>query len=231
MPTTAQLRYEVLDALARRERLDALRQALERSREMECWLAGGVVRDVLLGERPNDVDLFVNGPQIADFLADLAREGDLHSGPFGSPRWRPDIAGGYVDIIPIPAFRNGLWECADMTDVLNQFDFTCNAVAVSLRSEAVLDPQNGCRDARSGTLRAVRFDYPDEPIAAGSPLSRPAVLWFRLLHYAAHKRLEIEPVTRRWLRDHAHHRAALDDFETTFFDLHPDALALLGDHA
>jgi len=57
MPTTAQLRYEVLDALARREGLDALRQALERSSEMECWLAGGVVRDV----RVNGVSLGEGG--------------------------------------------------------------------------------------------------------------------------------------------------------------------------
>lgn len=202
-------------------------RSLAGSPDLTCWLAGGVVRDVLLGEQPNDVDLFVDGPQTEAFLADLGRDGQVVRGPFGSPRWRPSDAAGYVDVIPIGAFRNGLWPCTDMKDVLNQFDFTCNAVAVNLRSDAVLDPVNGCRDARERTLRAVRFDYPDEPIAAGHALSRLAVLWFRLLHYAAHKRLVVEPVTARWLRDNAHHRAARDDFEATFFALHRDALSLL----
>jgi hypothetical protein len=225
----AHLRARVLDTLRGREPLAGLWAALERRPRLTCFAAGGIVRDMLLDDPPRDVDLFIDGDEVAAFLDALDRQGELRRGPFGSPRFRPRPGAGYVDIIPIRTFHNGLWPCTDMKDVLNQFDFTCNAVAVDLHADVILDPQNGIRDARARVLRAVRFDYPDEPIAAGGPLSRPGVVWFRLLHYAASKRLDIEPVTLRWLHDNRHHLAQRTTFEETFFALHDDALAPLGD--
>jgi hypothetical protein len=196
---------------------------------VDCFVAGGVVRDVLLESPPlpSDVDLFVGGGEASHFIEDLAVEGTVRRGPFGSPRWTPAGDSSYADVIPIEDFYNGLWRCEGIVDALNQFDFTCNAVALDLRSGRIYDPQNGVRDARKRRLRAVRFDYPDEPIAPNVNLTRPAVLWFRLLHYAMARSLEIEPVTLSWLRASRSHLDSQALFSATLFPFDPRALAVL----
>lgn len=196
-----------------------------------CFVAGGVVRDLLLDLKPSlkDVDLFLNGTGVDGFLDELRDYGEVGTGPFGSPRWMPQGAHCYADVIVIPRFDNGLWPCEDMIDALNQFDFTCNAVALNLRTREVFDPQNGTRDAARRIMRAVRFDYPREPIAPGSELLRPTVLWFRILHYAAAKHLTIEPVTLSWLRSQLEYLEFETVFAKTFFPLHQHAFAPLED--
>jgi tRNA nucleotidyltransferase (CCA-adding enzyme) len=223
------IRDEIFSILESWNGFDIVRDTMQRYSKLDIYVAGGVVRDVLLSEsgHTKDIDLFLNGPDVDQALNHLDCFGTLHTGPFGSPRWIPDGKVQYADVIPIPRFLNGLWACEDILDVLNQFDFTCNAIALDLRSGAFFNPQNGIRDARRRLMRAVRFDYPDEPITPGNELSRPAVLWFRLLHYAASKRLAIEPVTLSWLRDHRHYGSYQKPFVASFFPLQSDALALL----
>lgn len=191
---------------------------------LTIFLAGGSLRDLLHsgGRKPKDLDLFLEGNDLEAALAKLSLEGTIHYGPFGSPRWFPlGTCDFYCDLISVPRFFNGLWSCRDIVDVLNQFDFTANAVALDIRSGAFHDPQNGRRDLSQGMMKAVRFDYPEEPIAPGQRLSRPSVVWFRILHYAAALGLKIEPVTLRWLRAHQSHLALTKDFETLFFPLSP----------
>jgi len=86
-----------------------------------------------------------------------------------------------------------------------------------MRLPRVFDPQNGVRDAKLNMMRAVRFDYPDEPIAAGSSLSRLGVLWIRILHYAGALGLTIEPVTDKWLHDHVSLGVQEHEFGRAFF--------------
>jgi hypothetical protein len=195
--------------------------------EVDVFLAGGSVRDVLL-ERdvdPKDMDFFLGGSGIEKVFTHLADTGTIRHGPFGSPRWFPTGTNVHCDVIPIQGFFNGLWKCEDILDVLNQFDFTGNAVAVHLRTGVVHDPQNGRRDLALRVVRGVRFDYPEEPIGRSIKLTRPAVVWFRILHYAATLDLTIEPVTLEWIRCHSHYAEQLNDFVGFFFPLHPKALA------
>ena len=194
--------------------------AMRRFPSVRIYLAGGIVRNIVAGIAAHikDFDFFIEGAEAHAFLAHLDRHGRLTYGPFGSPRWRAgDGDPVYCDIIRITHFNNGLWRCQDIVDVLNQFDFTANAIALDLRDGAVSDPQNGMRDARDHRLRAVRFDYPDEPISHFTTLSRNAVLWARLQHYAAVLHFDIEPVTQRWLDAHAHYAAELDEFAAVLF--------------
>ncbi len=198
----------------------ALSAVLKDYPNLKIYAAGGVVRDLLLGKStpPKDFDFLLAGESVDGALALLAEEGRLVETPFGSPRWYPPGQGScYCDAIPIVRFHNGLWPCADIVDALNQFDFTANAVAFDLRTGQFYDPQNGRRDLLRQTMRAVRFDYPDEPISAATTLTRNAVLWFRILHYAAKLDFEFEPVTRRWLQAHRHYAECLNDFTATFF--------------
>lgn len=191
--------------------------------DLEIYLAGGALRDALLGrsEPRGDFDLLLAGPSVAEALAVAARDGTVITTPFGSPRWFP--AGSktrYADVMPVERFDNGLWPCEDVVDVLNQFDFTANAVAADLRTGRFFDPQNGRRDVDRRILRAVRFDAPDEPIVPGHPLERNTVLWFRLLHYAARLGFTLEPVTLRWLVGRRANRRHAELFQREFFPLH-----------
>jgi hypothetical protein len=208
---------------------DVVRDLMRRYSEVDIYVAGGVIRDTVLAGNTHlkDVDLFLIGTAVDQVICDLDRHGTVRTGPFGSPRWMPHGTNQYADVIPITRFFNGLWVCQDIVDVLNQFDFTCNAVALDLRTGAFFDPQNGVRDGRQRVMRAVRFDYPEQPIAPDNKLSRPAVLWFRLLHYAASRRLSIEPVTLRWLRENRRYQLHLEPFVSSFFSLHPKALVPL----
>ena len=109
--------------------------------------------------------MFLGGDSTDEILDVLESQGEMVTGPFGSPRWYPTHGTrSSWDLIPIATFWNGLWPCEDIVDVLNQFDFTGNAIAIDVRTGSVYDPQNGRRDMERRTMRAVRFDYPDEPI-------------------------------------------------------------------
>jgi len=140
--------------------------------QTEVFLAGGVLRDYFRTRKcvPKDFDFFLGGVNIDEFVEHLAEHGTLSKGPFGSPRWRPSASSArYADIVPIDRFNNGMWCCKDIVDALNQFDFTANAIALDMRRPRLFDPQNGIRDSVATTMRAVRFDYPEEPISPELP--------------------------------------------------------------
>ena len=186
---------------------------------VDVYLAGGAVRDAVAGRpsSPKDFDFFIAGSECDGFLARLGELGKLSHGPFGSPRWVPTSEDRFADIIPIARFNNGVERCATMTDALRQFDFTANAIALDLRHGNFLDPCGGLADLRAGILRAVRLDYPEEPIAPGIALSRNTVLWMRFMHYADRLGLEPDPTTKAWLVRHRHHDTARLWFADIFF--------------
>jgi hypothetical protein len=198
----------------------ALRAALDRLPRMRVYLGGGVVRQVLLGSarQSKDFDLFFDGDSMEVLVGELERAGRVLRGPYGAPRWLPHPDGASAaDLIPIRRFTNGLWPCENIVDVLNQVDFTLNALAVDLRTGAVFDPQNGRRDARRRVMRAVRFDRPAKPIRPEVPVSHRTALWHRLVHYASVLKLRIEPVTLRWLQANRPNEADSRQFAQWFF--------------
>lgn len=201
----------------------ALVRALERFTDLRAFLAGGVVRDCLLETSTplKDFDFFLKGSSIEAAVEFLANQGDLEHTPYGSPRWFPNSnRKQYADLMSIEDFIPGLWKCEDIVDVLNQFDFTANAVAFDLRTGESFDPQNGARDALRRTMKMVRFDYPEGPFIAGAELSRNAVLWFRVLHYARVLGLTIEPFTLEWLKAHRAFNRHAHEFSHLFFRPH-----------
>jgi tRNA nucleotidyltransferase (CCA-adding enzyme) len=193
--------------------------------EMVLYLAGGALRDLLAGlsSRSNDLDFFfAEESDLDDVAHQLGHEGRIERNVFGSPRWYPagedDL---YCDLMAIRRFHNGLGRCRDILDVLGQFDFSGNAMALDLRSGRFFDPFDGASDLRRHIMRAIRFDHPDEPLVPGHDLSRTQVLWLRLVHYTALLGLEIEPATLAWLREHAPALRKRARFEEVFHRLHP----------
>ncbi len=230
MLDTASIVQPVIASLEAWPGYRALSEVIASLAELEIYLAGGVVRDSILGRKhsPHDFDFFLGGGEVVEeALTMLERYGRMWSTPFGSPRWQPVEGPVHCDLVPIARFDDGLWPCEDIIDVLNQFDFTGNAVAVDLRTGAFFDPQNGQRDLLRRVLRAVRFDFAEEPIALGQALTRRTVLWFRLLHYASKLSLTIEPITLSWLLEHRELEHRAKAFEVAFFRPTPGYLSPL----
>ncbi len=189
--------------------------------ENHFFLSGGALRDVLAGNNfyIKDIDLFLTAVGFEKINGFLLQNGKLTTNQFGSYRWFPgDSDNFYYDVIIIQRFYNGLWPCRDITDVLNQFDITANAVAIDLSNGVLHNPQNGIDDIEKKVLRAVRFDFPELPVSADMPISRISVLWFRYNYYARRLGFEIEPLTQQWITDNSHRAADLDKFKTYFFD-------------
>jgi hypothetical protein len=198
----------------------AVKTALVDVPGLEVYLSGGAIRDVLLGNRRpiKDFDLFVDGPRVDRFFQRLETAGRMESNPYGSPRWFPAPDGApYADLIPVRRFSNGLWQCRNILDVLNQFDCTVNAAAIDLRTGAFLDPQNACRDAARRMMHAIRLDLPATPVRPGARVTHAGGLWHRLIHYACSLGLEIEPQTARWLLEHRPPQAESRRFSELFF--------------
>ena len=188
--------------------------------DVELYLAGGSVRNIILGEREiKDFDFFIKSSNKKEILENLSTNGKVTYGPFGSPRWYPKANTEiYCDLIWINEFYNGLWRCEDIIDVLNQFDFTANAVAIDIKSANIFNPENGLRDIENKIIRAVRFDYPNEPISDQTSLKRLEVLWFRLLHYSNKYDMKIEEVTRAWLQKNSVFAKQELEFSKIFFN-------------
>jgi len=66
---------------------------------LDVYLAGGVVRDSLLGRNasPRDFDFFLSGDDMDSTLERLGKQGLLTVGPFGSPRWHSNEDGQYCE--------------------------------------------------------------------------------------------------------------------------------------
>jgi hypothetical protein len=204
-----------------------LAEAMRAFQDVQVYLAGGVVRNALMGNSaaPKDFDFFLQGTHVKEAIEHLGLSGRLQSTPYGSPRWYPKNHGNtHADLIPVTDFSPGLWACENIVDVLGQFDYTANAVAFDLRTGEAFDPQNGARDAARHVMRMVRFDYPEGPYAPAATLNRNVVLWFRIIHYTSSLELELEPLTRKWLWARRDYEAQRNEFESIFF--RPDLRAL-----
>lgn len=210
----------VFDALREWTGFECLSGAMCRVPTIDVYVVGGTLRDLFLDRRfaRKDFDFVVGGEGLDEFMDILTIKGPLLRNPFGLPRWAPDGCDQiYADILPIHLFDTGLGVCTQIADVLRQFDFTANALAFDLSRKTFHDPIGGRQDASTAIMRAVRFDYPDEPIAPASGLTRLGVLWIRILHYAAKLGFDIESGTLDWLRTNSRYINQRDAFAKTLF--------------
>jgi hypothetical protein len=187
---------------------------------LEMWVFGGTVRNLLLGSKvaPKDFDFIFSGSNVTDSIELLKQYGEIIAGPFGSPRWFPRQSVIYSDLLQATRFKGGLWSCEDALDVLHFVDFTANAIAVDLRRKIILDPHNGRRDISRGLLRATRFDHLTTKLTIeGKRLSVGAVHWFRFLHYAQELDLQIDSVTWQWILTNKKYLELESEFTELFF--------------
>jgi len=184
------------------------------------YLAGGAVRNAFINPelKAKDLDIFITRSAFDQIKDHLKEHGKLSVNQFKTYRWYAFIDDEfYYDIIIIPEFYNGLWKCRNITDALNQFDITANALAFDLFNGIFYNPQNGLLDIQQRILRAVRFDYPEIAVSNDITLSRNTVLWFRYYHYAKKLNFTIDPITKKWLKENDFRKHGLAEFTNHFF--------------
>lgn len=167
---------------ARLKRLHQIRAVAARL-ALPTYLAGGFVRDLLLGRAPGDFDLVVEpagipspsaaGPRLARALsADFGGEVTVHAA-FGTATWY-DPMGSPVDCATTrtetyaePAALPSVTLAASILDDLSRRDFSINAMAIRLDGEGfgeVLDPFHGTADLASRLVRVLHpVSFVDDP--------------------------------------------------------------------
>lgn len=182
MPAIPALLEKHLSA-SRRELLAHVRRIAEAGR-LPVYLAGGFVRDLLLGLTPDDFDFVVEGdaPALARAVArELGGEVMAHA-PFGTATWfvpggaAIDFATARTETYPQPAALPVVTPSASIAADLHRRDFTINAMALRVDGAhfgELLDPHGGQSDL---VARAVRVLHP------GSFVDDPTRL-FRAVRY------------------------------------------------
>ena len=175
--------FDVLTERLKRQHqsFSLLLDIIRASTENTFFIAGGTIRDTLSGidKTIKDIDILLTAEGFENIAGFLSSNGIVVKNQFGTNRWFPqNETNFYYDFIPIPNFYNGLWVCRDITDALNQFDITANAVAFDLFNGRFYNPQNGYDDIKNKVLRAIRFDFPELLVSAEIDISRLSVLWF-----------------------------------------------------
>jgi tRNA nucleotidyltransferase (CCA-adding enzyme) len=179
-----------------REAIGAARR-LARDEGRPLFLAGGAVRDLLLGRPVLDLDLIVEGdaPSFARRLGSA-----LNAEPRVHPRFgtatlslpggvRLDLAASRRETYERPGALPRV-EPASIREDLERRDFTINALALEIAPRSrLLDPFGGQADLEKGIVRMLHPGSPrDDPTRA-----------CRAVRYANRLGFRIEPRTRRWI--------------------------------
>jgi poly(A) polymerase len=175
---------------------------ISQARQIEIYLVGGAVRDLLLErEAIVDLDFAVPGDglavarQVADALEAAFYPLDSERGTGRVVYDAPDTFGPKKSYLDFAAFRGPtLW--ADLADR----DFTINAIALSLTNlPQLIDPLQGQRDLEIGQIKA----------ASDATFNNDPVRVLRAIRLAAEFNFSIEAETKQRLRQAAPSLAAV----------------------
>jgi len=192
-PTPRCLSPEAAGLLQGHADLHAL-STLAGAQGIKLYLAGGAVRDLLLGRPVCDIDLVCDDP--LTFARRFAHERSLPFVMLDEERGVARVVAPGLDL-DFSAYRaagraSGRGGASALEADLMERDFTVNAMAVPLeavmtgRLSPLIDPAGGEADLRAGLLRMVLpRSLADDPLRA-----------LRLYRLAAQYRFEIDPATR-----------------------------------
>ncbi|MBI3174717.1 MAG: CCA tRNA nucleotidyltransferase [Chloroflexi bacterium] len=165
-----------------------------------CYLVGGFVRDLLLHQPVNDLDVIVEGDAIRLGRALLQQYGGKLTphAPFHTAIWHLPDSDETLDLITARSeayeFPGALPSVTPSTiaDDLRRRDFTINAMAVRVDGPhfgELLDPLDGQVDLQRGLIRALHpRSFVDDPTRI-----------LRAIRYEGRYRFQIEPATLKWI--------------------------------
>jgi len=152
--------------------------AVCREMDVEVYVIGGYVRDILLKRRSKDIDVVVVGSGI-DVARAVAERLGKHTeakyyGQFGTAMishkgWVIEFVGARKESYKLFS-RKPEVEDGSLQDDQNRRDFTINALAISLNRHdfgLLLDPFDGIRDLENGLIRTpldADITYSDDPL-------------------------------------------------------------------
>ena len=156
---------------------------LQKNRGSSGWLAGGCVRDLLLGEDVKDLDITVpDQPDVRakELLRGLGRGSLVQLGDGDDTLFRVMIDGRQVDFV---SFRGG---AKGIEEDLVARDLTINSLAVDVDALVtggeykVIDVTGGCADIASGVIRHCPGAFAADPLRMLRAYRFMTILGFRL---------------------------------------------------
>ena len=176
------------------ERVKELAQA----QELNIYLTGGAVRDLISGQPIRDLDFTLEGNPVR-IVRELEKGGARVA--FESERLRHyemifagdadgSISGAREDVYDRPGAKPEVRFAGIMED-LRRRDFSINAIAISLNAQSrglLLDPTNGLADLERQEVRALSIHaFTNQPIRL-----------LRILRYVARMGFKMESRTQEW---------------------------------
>ncbi|MDE3109436.1 MAG: CCA tRNA nucleotidyltransferase [Acidobacteriota bacterium] len=173
-------------------------QELARSQEMNIYLTGGAVRDLISGQPIRDLDFTVEGNPVR-MVRELEKGGARVLSENEKIRHFEMIFAGDADG-SIAAARDDVYErpgakpeyrFAGIMEDLRRRDFSINAIAISLNANSrglLLDPTNGLADLERQEVRALSIHaFTNQPIRL-----------LRILRYCARMSFNMDSRTQEW---------------------------------
>src|SRR6202162_5442217 len=173
-------------------------QELSRTQDVNVYLTGGAVRDLISGMPIRDLDFTVEGKP-CKMVRELEKGGARAVWESEKIRHHEMIFAGDVDG-SISAAREDFYErpgvkpeyrFSSVMEDLRRRDFGINAIAISLNTQSrglLLDPMNGLAALEKQEVRALSIHaFTNQPIRL-----------MRILRYAARMGFKMEPRTQEW---------------------------------
>lgn len=173
-------------------------QELARSQEMNVYLTGGAVRDLISGQPIRDLDFTVEGNPLR-MVRELEKGGARVLSENEKLRHYEVIFAGDADG-SIASARDDVYErpggkpeyrFAGIMEDLRRRDFSINAIAISLNAQSrglLLDPTNGLADLERQEVRALSIHaFTNQPVRL-----------LRILRYCARMSFNMESRTQEW---------------------------------
>jgi tRNA nucleotidyltransferase (CCA-adding enzyme) len=173
-------------------------QELARQLDLNIYLSGGAVRDLISGQPIRDLDFTVEGNPVR-MVRELEKGGAKIVSESEKLRHYEIIFAGDADG-SISAARDDVYEkpgakpeyrFAGIMEDLRRRDFSINAIAISLNTQSrglLLDPTNGLADLERQEVRALSIHaFTNRPIRL-----------MRILRYSARMGFNLESRTQEW---------------------------------
>ena len=173
-------------------------QELSRTQDVNVYLTGGAVRDLISGMPIRDLDFTLEGNPVR-MVRELEKGGARVVWESEKLRHYEMIFAGDVDG-SISAAREDVYEkpgakpeyrFSSVMEDLRRRDFGVNAIAISLNTQSrglLLDPMNGLADLEKQEIRSLSIHaFTNQPIRL-----------MRILRYCARMGFKMEPRTQEW---------------------------------
>ncbi|MDD5604470.1 MAG: CCA tRNA nucleotidyltransferase [Dehalococcoidales bacterium] len=195
------------------------------------YIAGGMVRDLLLGLPGKDIDLVVEGDshsltlEIADhFPSKITLHERFRTAKLSIKGFTVDIAAARKELYTHPGALP-LVQAGTLKDDLKRRDFTINAMAVVISGEEygqLIDPLGGLTDLKAGVIRILHpVSFRDDPTRI-----------FRAIRYEQRFGFKIEPGTLVLIEEYKKFIRSLSpdrlryEFECIFNEQNPEEILI-----